>query len=149
MSDTRTKAIATLVRWREFEESRASSAFQGSCEQARSCAERVVAAEDGIERIRSHRSQLQASPSLDLERIRLVAQIEEAAWERWQDAERESASAEERRLAALARHAQARARTRVGAARLRAARTAGAEREEKQLFDRMADIYQARRTSHD
>lgn len=149
MSDTRTKAIATLVRWRVFEESCASSEFQGSCEQARRCVERVGAAKDDIESIRGRQSQLQAAPRLDLERIRLVAQIEEAAWGRWQDAECESASAEERRLAALTRHAQARARTRVAAARLCAARTAGAEREEKRLFDRMADIYQARSASHD
>lgn len=149
MSGTRTPAIATLVRWREFEESRASAEFQRSCEQVRRSAERTAAAEAGIQRIRHRQSQLQSAPNLDLERIRLVAQIEEIAWQTLREAELESAQADEQRQAAMARHAQARARTRVGRTRLEQAQAQNADREEKLSFDRMADIHQARRASHD
>lgn len=149
MKRTRDDAIATLVRWREFEEACVSAEYRTCYAQAQRDADGVATAQLALLGIRKRQVQLQATANLDLERIRLVGRIEEAAWENLQQAERTSVSSEARRLEALEHHALARANTRVGRSRLQSALAATTDSEEKRSFDRIADLYRAGRAPHD
>lgn len=149
MSRQPLKAIATLVRWRKFEESLASDEFRRSHVQAQRSAEQADGANGKVGDVRQRLSEMLAAPQLDLERIRLAAQIEEDAWRRLQMAEAELAEARQQRDIAQARHVETRARTRVSQARQQKKKAACDERIEKILFDRMADIYLAGRKRHD
>lgn len=138
---SRNTAISTLVRWREFEEARASDEFRRCAVHTRSVAERVEGALGAIERVQQHRTALLDAPQVDLAWFQMAAQIEEAAWHRLEAMQAEHAAAQQQQDTALGNHVGARTRTRVADARHQRMTAAEMEHAEKQTFDWMADLY--------
>jgi hypothetical protein len=139
-------AIATLVRWREFEEARASSAFQQSRAKLRRVEERVSHATDSVDQAQRQLSTLLEASTLDLSLLQAASQIEQERWADLQDLEAERASAGQQQDAAQVQHVAARAQTRVAQTRRERLAAVLQNREEKLEFDWTADLYaQSRR----
>ncbi|WP_206409757.1 hypothetical protein, partial [Lysobacter enzymogenes] len=86
-------AIATLLRWREFQEDRAADAYGRRVEQTRHAAQRSEQAQARVDEVRQAQARL-LEGALDLDRLRAVAAIEDAAWRRAQAAHAEQRDAQ-------------------------------------------------------
>lgn len=138
-------AIATLLRWREFQEERAADAYGRRVEQTRHAALRSEQAQARVEQVREAQTRLLESGALDLDRLRAVAAIEDAAWRRAQAAQAAQREAEAAQQRARDAHVAARADTRVTRSRHDRVAAQLREQEEKRQFDRMADLFNLHR----
>lgn len=138
-------SIATLVRWRGFQESRASADYR----QATATVERSVAAleqaQTRLQLAQLHRLDLLQSAQLDMARLQVSAGIEDVAHQQTVNRERELDSARGRQERTRADHLQARAHTKVAESRHAKVATREDEHAEKSLFDWMADLCTATR----
>jgi hypothetical protein len=142
MKPTRTSAaIATLVRWREFQEAQSRVDLMSlACDTmaARECSDQ---SQTSVDDVRSQLGELFAQSRLDLSLLQHGAQIEDAAWQNLQAARMALSQASEREAIAQASHLQARAKTRVADSRRQRITAEELDREEKTAFDRMAELY--------
>lgn len=141
MSGTRLRAIVTLLRWREFQEDRAGNAFRQRTQDAEHAAQRTRQADQRVQEIRGVQDGLLEAGVLDLDRLRAVATIEDAAWQRLQAVEAEQRTADAAQSAARDLHVAARGDTRVAQTRRTRVAASEREREEKRQFDHMADLF--------
>ncbi len=135
------ESLSMLVRWREFQESRASSEFQRSFAETRKSQAGVGQAAVAMEDIREYQVAFLRSPQLDLEILQVVADVAQGALQRLEDAQADQAAASQRQDEAQAQHVAARAKTRVVEGRRQRADLARREQAEKLEFDRMADLH--------
>lgn len=141
-------SIPALTRWRAFGEARASVQLQRESFAVRQASWHLDEARARLEDVSQSWSALLNVANIDLPRLQITAQIEQAAAEHLQARRSESAAAHQTRDEAQAVFVAARAETRVAGAR--GDRHAAAERGrlEKVLFDWMADLHaQNERTS--
>ena len=132
-------AVSTLLRWREFEEARASTAFLQRCHETRQAFSRMQEAQDVLQAINARREELLAADSVDLVLLQAVDAFEAQAWSRLDTRRDEHAAARRQQDAAQDEHVAARARTRVAQTRHERLRAGERDQEEKLMFDRMAD----------
>lgn len=145
MSDTVAKGLATLLRWREFQESGAANHYRRCSAATGRCEDEVQRAESEVLHVLERRNQMLATSELDIAGLQWVARFEDIARSVVAERQASLAEAEQAQAEARAAHVAARARTRVVDARH--ARIAQGEREraEKVSFDRMADLIAVRR----
>jgi hypothetical protein len=141
MSNRPLAAISTLVRWREFEEERASIELQRTSVEVEHAIACVDAADVTIAKVQQRLGALLEAPDMDLMRLQLATQIEDAAWRTLQASLDERALAQQEKDKARAGHLQTRARTHVAEARKQQMAAVRRDHEEKMSFDRMADLY--------
>ena len=141
MSAADTGAIATLLRWREFQEDRAADAYGRRVEQTRHAELRSEEAQARVDEVRQAQARLLEAGALDLDRLRAVAAIEDAAWRRAQAAQAEQRDAQAAQLRAREAHVAARGDTRVARSRHDRVAAQVRDREEKRQFDLMADLF--------
>lgn len=145
MSRDPNKAIATLVRWREFQEARASDEFRQRSAKTRQAKATVDLANANVEKVQKHRALLLESPNLDLPRLLMAAQIEEVHWHQLREHQAVHVAAQELEGQALAQHVAARAHTRVAEARKQRKNAEHSDHAEKMSFDWMADLHNQHR----
>lgn len=145
MSGSGRKGLATLLRWREFQESGAANHYRQCHAATVRCREAADRAESEVRRILERRDRMLASSELDITGLQWVAQFEEVARSVVSERQAALAEAEDTRDGARDAHVEARARTRVVDARRQRAVREEHERAEKVSFDRMADLLAARR----
>jgi hypothetical protein len=139
-------AVSTLLRWREFEEARASVVFLQRCHETRQALSRMEEAQGVLQAINARREELLAADSVDLVLLQAVAGFEAQAWSRLDTRRDEHAAARRQQDAAQDEHVAARARTRVAQTRHERLRAGERDQEEKLMFDRMADLYASHRS---
>ncbi|MBW8808390.1 MAG: hypothetical protein JF591_06055 [Lysobacter sp.] len=139
-------AVSTLLRWREFEEARASTVFLQRCYETRQALSRMQQAQDVLQAINARREELLAADSVDLVLLQAVDAFEAQAWSRLDTRRDEHAAARRQQDAAQDEHVAARARTRVAQTRHERLRAGERDQEEKLMFDRMADLYASHRS---
>lgn len=135
------EAVATLLRWREFREGRAEDALRRRAAETLRADQRCAQAQTRVQEIHGAQDALLAAGELDLERLRALAAIEQAAWTRLQDAQAAHRTAERSQDAARQAHVAARADTRVAQSRLDRLSAQERDRAEKRQFDQMADLF--------
>lgn len=140
MKRNATAAIATLVRWREFEESRASDVYRQRAVEAEKRRGMLDQAETSVDDVRRYRLDLLQAPRLDMARLHVASGVEAIARLKADECETELKTARERQEAARAIHVAARAQTRVAESRRARVSACESERIEKTLFDWMADL---------
>lgn len=144
MSRGSTSALGRLRRWREFQEARVRVEHlrrEGERVQCESESARLTEAAQDVQR---GRAGLLETPELDLARIAEAASIEAHAWRAADRAAAAVAVAQEAVDRARADHLHARQASRVVANRDALREADAAAREEKALFDQMADVLAAR-----
>jgi hypothetical protein len=146
MSRGSASALGRLRRWRDFQEARVRAEHQrreGERMRCESESERVGEAAQSMQR---QRAGLLEAPELDLDRIAQAAAIETHAWKTVERAGEALDAACEAVHQAHVAHLRAREASRVVAQRHARREAEAASREEKALFDQMADVLAARRT---
>lgn len=149
MSSGTSKALGSLLRWREWTESRAELALALSARELERAKAGSQAQLNVVTTIQQQRARMQEG-SIDPALLQLAGEIENNAWRVLEARREDEASAQDRRDGAHQALLDARAHMRVVEARH--ARVAATERDhrEKILFDRMADLHaQSRRHRHD
>jgi len=141
MSGRNLTALAALVRWREFTETRASDAFRRSNQVAEKARIACMDAQGKVDAIQQARLLVLQEESIDLARLHLVVQVEDIAQAVARECERELDVAQEARQTAQSAYVEARAQTRVADSRHERLSRQRREHEEKLMFDRMADLY--------
>lgn len=141
MSSRKQRTLTALVRWRDFAESRASDTFRRCNGEVRHAQQELDAAADKLEDIQRSRTQLLDAPQVDLTLLQFAADIEEIAWQVALDRRVELDTAEQARDSAQAVYVNARAQTRVVDTRRERVATIESDRQEKTMFDWMADLY--------
>lgn len=147
MSGRNLTALAALVRWREFTETRASDVFRRSNQVADKARIASVDAQDKVDAIQQVRLRVLQEHNIDLARLHLVAQVEDVAQDVARERERELDVAQEARQEAQNAYVEARAQTRVADSRNERLSWQRREHEEKLMFDRMADLYTQSRSA--
>lgn len=147
MSGRNLTALAALVRWREFTETRASDVFRRSNQVADKARIASVDAQDKVDAIQQVRLRVLQERNIDLARLHLVAQVEDVAQDVARERERELDVAQEARQEAQNAYVEARAQTRVADSRNERLSRQRREHEEKLMFDRMADLYTQSRSA--
>jgi len=141
-----TGALGRLLRWREFQEARVRVEHLRRESERVQCESESVRLDEAAHGVQQQRAGLLAAPELDLTFIDQAASIEAHAW---RAAERADVALDAARDAvdhARADHLQARQASRVVANRHALREADAAAREEKAMFDQMADVLSARRT---
>lgn len=146
MSRKPSAAVATLLRWREFEEARASETFLRRCHETGLALERMQQAQAALDAIHARREQVLADQRVDLSLLQAIDAFEAQAWSRLDTRRDEHAAALRQQQAAQDQHVAARAGTRVAETRHERLRAEEREQEEKRMFDRMADLYASHRS---
>lgn len=141
MSGRNLTALAALVRWREFTETRASDVFRRSNQAAEKTRIASMDAQSKVDAIQQARLHVLQEESIDLARLHLVSQVEDIAQAAAHECERELDAAKEVRQEAQNAYVEARAQTRVADSRNERLSRQRREHEEKLMFDRMADLY--------
>jgi len=113
MNRSRERAVASIERWRRFQQAREAIALDAGRRDARLAQQAHAQAASSANDARLQRSALLASPALDLARWQAAAEIEHVLWQRVDACATEKADAEAREREALERHRLAHARTRV------------------------------------
>lgn len=139
-------AVSTLLRWREFEEARASEAFLRRCNETAQALERMQQAQAALEALNARREQLLGADRVDLTMLQAIDAFQAQAWGRLDTRRDEHAAALRQQQAAQDEHVAARARTRVAETRFDRLRAGERDQEEKLMFDRMADLYASHRS---
>lgn len=147
MSGRNLTALAALVRWREFTETRASDVFRRSNQVADKARIASMDAQDKVDAIQQVRLRVLQERNIDLARLHLVAQVEDVAQDVARERERELDVAQEARQEAQNAYVEARAQTRVADSRNERLSRQRREHEEKLMFDRMADLYTQSRSA--
>lgn len=145
MTAGRHGALARLLRWREFQESRTADAYRQRAVATRQCRDAVEEAEKQRTSVELRRQALFEAGLLDIEALRTTAAWDTRAREELAEREAELRSAEADQEAARSAHVDARSRTRVVQARRTRAATAEHDRQEKTSFDQVADLLAGRR----
>jgi len=140
-------ALAALVRWREFAETRASDVFRRSNQAAESARSECMDAQGKVDAIQQARLRALQAASIDLARLQLVAQVEDVAQAVVRKRQRELDIAQDARQEAQNAYVEARAQTRVADSRNERLAQQRHEHEEKLMFDRMADLYTQSRST--
>lgn len=143
-------ALATLLRWREFEEQGAANRYQQRTVEVVRSQERRAQAHEALAQVQRRIEQAMAGEHLDLAALQLANRFEERAWQAVDDRQADLETACTAQAEAQGVHVQARARSRVVASRHQRACARESERLDKLAFDRMADLLaSARGTSRD
>lgn len=140
MKRNATAAIATLVRWREFQESRASATYRQCAAAAEKSQAMLVEAEAGVDDVRRYRLDLLQATRLDMARLHVASGVEDVARLNANERQAELVATRERQDSARATHVAARAQTRVAESRHARVSACESERAEKALFDWMAEL---------
>ncbi len=146
MKRNATAAIA-LVRWREFQESRASDVYRQCAAATDESRTMLREAEADIEEVRRYRLGLMEATELDMARLHVATGIEDVARLNANAREAEFDVASERQDSARTAHVSARAQTRVAESRRARVCAREFERSEKALFDWMADLRPSARSN--
>jgi hypothetical protein len=141
MSNRSRKAIATLMRWRAFEEDLASAKVSRCQADSHQAAEQVRNAKHRVEGVRQRLAELVEAPNIDLGRLQAVARIEEVALRQQDVAASAHVAVQQQEERARVEHLLKRAATRVVDTRMRRVEAACHERGEKAMFDSMADLH--------
>ena len=137
------RALSRLLRWREFDESRASDALRASSVEAACAQQRRDLAEEAKDTQRASRGELLAHDRLDLAALHAAMQLEADAEARLRERDELLRMAREEEARMREAHLQARARTRVVATRHARVAAEVAGQREKAEFDRVADACQS------
>lgn len=140
MKRNATAAIATLVRWREFEESRALNGYRQTAVEAEKRRAMLDQAETSVDDVRRYRLDLLQATTLDMARLHVASGVEDMARLSASQREAELEAARKRQDSARAANVAARAQTRVAESRRARVSACESERIEKTLFDWMADL---------
>lgn len=139
------RAVAALMRWRTFGESRAREAFARQTHQTQQAATEADDARDMRDGIAGERYELMQQDTIDLDRMDVVRAIEHVAEDALREREDELRAARDKQAEAQQRYVAARAQSRVVEARRDRITHAAADQREKRLFDWMADMHVASR----
>lgn len=143
MRRSRSAGLATLVRWRGFQESRSAISLGQASQAMEAAADSLQHARGRLEELDRQRLDLLQAPELDLARLQVGASIEDFADRQVRDEEAGFKVAQAAHAEACHLHAQARAQTRVAEIRYARVASAEADRGEKMMFDWMADLRSA------
>lgn len=138
-------AIATLVRWRGFQESCAADAYRRCATETDASKGALAEAQARLDDVRDRRLALLETDELDMARLQVVAQIEEIVDTKAAEQKKHFEAAQERQDRARSEHVGSRAQSRVAESRHGRVKAHAQEREEKIQFDRMADLHAASR----
>jgi hypothetical protein len=147
MSRGSTSALGRLRRWRDFQEARARAEHQRREGDRVRCESESARLDEAAQCVQRQRAGLLEAPELDLDRIAQATAIETHAWKTVERAGEALRAASEAVDHARADHLDARKASRVVAQRHARREADAASREEKAMFDEMADVLAARRTS--
>jgi hypothetical protein len=140
MSNERSRAIGTLVRWRAFQEALAERESLRAAALAAAAQSALDASEAVAEAISRRREGLLGGGAVDLGMLQAIAEFEHRARDQVRDRRDSSTKAKKSRDEAVALHLSARSRLRVAETRCDREITIESEREEKRVFDRMAAL---------
>lgn len=141
-----TGTLGRLLRWRDFQEARARAEHlrcEGERVHCEGESERLAEVANGVQR---QRAGLLEAPELDLTRIAQATTMEAHAWKTVERADEACKVARAAAGHAQAAHLHARQSSRVVSNRHAQREADAAAREEKAMFDQMADVLSARRT---
>lgn len=142
-------ALPALARWRAFGEARAADRFQREAYATSQADRRAEDASLHLQDVSHSMSDLIGAARIDLPRLQLASQIHDAAADRLQEQRELSDAARELRNEAQRAYAAARADTRMVDVRARRRAAVDSERQEKLMFDRMADMQTRTRSARD
>jgi hypothetical protein len=149
MSKPTSTALTALLRWREWDESRAEIALAQSSQKLESAKAGRETQHDTVTAIQQRRSRM-LEGTLDPALLQVASEMEANAWRVLEACQADEALAEDRRNIAHQTLLDARARVRVVEARHSRVVAVERDRHEKVLFDRMSDLHaQSRRSRHD
>jgi len=140
MNTSRNRAVASLERWRRFQEARAAiahSAAQAGLAQAASAFEE---AGDVARSAQAHRAALLSAPLLDLDHCRAVGEIEAHLWRHAAQCEAALTLARESARQAMQDHRDTHALTDVTTQRRERLDRDAQDHDEKTASDRLADL---------
>lgn len=140
MSASRTRAVAALERWRNFQQARAALAHGQARRVAQAAADAFEAARDAVAQTQRQRSSLLSADVLDVPRWQAVAAIEDHLWRDAEEHRQRLAAARDGEDAARLRHRHAHAMTEVAEKRHDRLATDAEASAEKSTFDRLADL---------
>jgi len=147
MSRGSTSALGRLRRWSDFQEARIRAEHQRREGERMRCESESVRLDEAAQCVQRQRAGLLEAPELDLDRIAQAAAIETHAWKAVAQAGEALRAASDAVDQARADHLDARKASRAVAQRHARREADAAAREEKAMFDEMADVLSARRTS--
>lgn len=140
MSKNTNRALNALLRWRELEESRAAVGLASATqvyERAKALTQSQALTVEGIQRERAGLMEGSIDPAV----LQLAAAIEDGAWKSLEICRSSESVAHEHQEGAHQALVDARAHTRVVEARHVRVTAVQRDREEKAMFDRMADLH--------
>lgn len=144
--DRRQHTLATLVRWREFEQAKARSACQVRAAEVRRADLALEEAADLAHGLQAERTGVLATGFLDLARLGVVTDLEERAWTAHEACATRRSRAVEGHALAQAEHLGARARLNVAHAASERVDHEQRQVREKHQFDQLMDLLAAGRT---
>lgn len=140
MSHGKIAAVAALARWRAFGQTLAERAHRQASAECADARAKADAARANVDAVTHHLRDMLSAPILDLAKLQCVAQIEAHALAVAANRDLDLAEATDKQQAAMSRHLEARAKTRIVENRYERIAAAAADRTEKRDFDRMAEL---------
>lgn len=140
MSDRNIAAIAALARWRAFGQTLAERAHRQASAECADARTKADAARSNVDAVTHHLRDTLSAPILDLAKLQCVAQMQEHALAVAANRDLDLAEATDKQQAAMSRHLEARAKTRIVENRYERIAAVVADRTEKRDFDRMAEL---------